>query len=360
LEEEDKFPDYAVYTTDEECDLSSASLDSNHSATGFKKESDTFWSTIDILNFKQPVDVVTKVLEANGYILNLENILACVDSLHFGIHGKEHKKNSNEETPKIKTFGFCISFQLPARKRIGVTLKRFYKEIKNYETELTRLRELAPKSDKSDPKEVSPEKLREEIMKLRQQNDGLKLKLDETAEKLAQAKKQQAYASKALASQNLLPENTRIATVRAIILEDGVIMMKSGRATINVPFPLVHGFPELGDRAIVRTVDGKATGAFFYESKLKPFDSSVATVVFASEGSAKIRDSGRRTWVLKAKNEVETAIIKCFRRGMKVMLFMCEGKIIKYEICQDFNEKIFEDIIQEAITSRQLKDSGVM
>ncbi|MEJ2443645.1 MAG: hypothetical protein P8Y42_09325 [Exilibacterium sp.] len=79
------------------------------------------------------MEVIETVLRVNGFSLNLENILACLDELKIGAT-VQLGNNFPGGTHAPKSFIPSVQFRLPQKVTIGPMLKKFYAEIESYES----------------------------------------------------------------------------------------------------------------------------------------------------------------------------------------------------------------------------------
>jgi hypothetical protein len=119
-------------------DLGSGRYDPDLSGADMDKTQDAFWTSFDRVLFLKPMEVITKVLEANGYVSNFENMLACLDSLAFGVKAKVVKAEA-EHIKSAEEFIHCIQFKMPSKHRLGDLLAKFYKEFESFESEFARV-----------------------------------------------------------------------------------------------------------------------------------------------------------------------------------------------------------------------------
>lgn len=337
-------------------DLAKASYALSLSSTGLEEKSQTFHVTLDKVIFKKPVDIITTVLDANGYSLNLENMLACFDELKLGVKAQLSGKAHGAALPVVKEFLPCLQFQLPTMGKIGPILKRFYQEVKAYESQIERLEQGT--QTKRSAKEKSPEQLQKEIDKLKSENSKLKAQVNELSARLALAAKSEANANKALEAQNIMPPNLRIATVREVNLQDRNLVLRSARSTYHLPMATVEHLPLQGDRCLLHIRDAKAISAFFFESQGRKFDIDLAKVLFVGPELCKLRDSHRQIHIFHAKNSRETAILSSLKRHSKVLIYSIDQCLIKIEKVEKLPAYKFLRKIQEQIALSQIREQA--
>ncbi len=338
-----------ILETEDQADLGKASLSLQLSSTGFDEERQEFHVSLDRALFKDPVTIISTVLEANGYVLNLENILASLDQFKFVPLAKVNQRSPH---PVAKSYLPCIKFQLPSKSQVGPTLRRFYDEIQHYEVAINELQQ-----QNTAPLRQSrrPDSHKEQVMKLEEENKVLKKEIDDLKLMLSRAVKSEATANKALASQNLLPNNIRLGIVRELIIEDRQILLKSGRTSIIVPMALSQVLPNVKDKCLVHYEKGIAIGCFFYETNgivLKPV---LSQIIVMDSQVCKVRDINRRTWCIVIKNEEEAKILKLLKKGDFLQLFIFDNQVLRFESMigqkRDFCAGVLESLTRRHISA---------
>ena len=94
-------------------DLAKIPLNKNLSAVDYDNDGKFFYMTVDKALFSNPVTTIKTVLDAHGFVANLENILSCLDSFTFSAHCRISNKNNDESNAKILDYLPCIRFELP-------------------------------------------------------------------------------------------------------------------------------------------------------------------------------------------------------------------------------------------------------
>jgi hypothetical protein len=340
-----------VITEEQKVDLSKAAYNENLSFTDLEEESNTFSVSIDRVLFKKLIEVAHTVLNAGGYLINLENTLAVLDSLVIGTRVKLATKDLGSECPVVKHHIPTLQMKLPTKNRIGTLLGLFYDEIKSYEAEIARLSGTVKKGDSQ--KQDSAE-LTKENKKLVQENEDLKAQLELLLQKNACYEKLNKDASRALAEQNMLAPSLRNAVVKEVNIKDRMIHLKSGRTSFMFPLALTTTIPVIGENCLVKIVDGNIRGAFFYEGQGGTMQPRLAEVIYVKDGICKIRDGNRYEYIQKAANEAERLVINTFKRGHKILAYFYEHELIRFSAIETVTQDIYAEKIQEAIVSQQL------
>ena len=282
---------------------------------------------------------------ANGYMTNLENLLACVDDFTLGV--KAQVRNGEQ----AKAFLPCVQFTLPKKSKVGPTLQKFYGEIESYESKIS---DLSKKPSSRGARTKSPEQLKEKIKELEDKNKELKAEIRDYKSQLSQMSKAEATANKALMNQNILPPNIRLASVRSIDLKERLIVLKSGRTNINFPMVLTGILPEIDEKCLVYIDQGRVRGGFCYEGQGKDIKPSRGEVVFSDSNVCKIRDPKRKIWRLEAKHEAERAMFAAMKRGDEVLMYMLDGQLIRLQDVEQTMAPNYEKGIMEEIAKYHL------
>jgi hypothetical protein len=342
-----------VITDETRADIDGAKWNKQLSYMGHNTQLDAFEGTIDKLIFKDLNDLVTKVLEANGYVLNIENMLACLDQFKIGVRTALNDNQEEGEGPiKIKHYMPCVQFFLPSKKSSGKLLSVFYREIEAYEAKITDLEKSKTRRPKSQADD--PLTLKRENQELRQEINALRHKIKELSRELHGMKRSNDQASRTIEVQKLLPPNIRTGSVRSIDLDKRSVLVKSGRTSINVLLKDLGGIPHLNAKCLVRIVEGQVTGAFLYEKPAEPFTKRIADVLFYSKEGLKVRDQLRNDWVVSAKKLEQMGIKEIFVRHERVLLKIHSTRLISIESLARVNEDLFTEITFEQIAKGQL------
>ncbi len=338
-----------------ECDLQEAEYDVRLSSAGRDDGRQLVYTTVDRVAFRAAPEIVDTVLDANGFALNLENVLAALDDLKIGYRVRMAKRQpSADETPVAESYVPALTLRLPTKNRVGPLLAKFYAEVDAYQAELARLREERGRAQGGQRKEV--DKLRRERDELAEQNKLLQQKLDDMTRELNLVKKAHADAAKALAAQHLLPAQVRTATVHEVDLTSRYVALKSGRKVFSVPLVALWVYPKAEDPCLVSIQDGEVIGVFFHEGAQSPPGTVLAEVLHVASGKVKIREDNRRTRVIDAQNPAEEALINQLRRGHRVLLFLHDNELIRFTPCTTTDPELFARAVQESIARWELSN----
>jgi len=349
-----------VFADKGETDLSRASLNGSLSAVDYDHENKFFYITIDKVMFTDPVSTIRTVLDAHGYIANLENILSCLDSFVFAAHARVPSGDAAEKgVTRIGDYLPCLRFELPQRNRVGSLLQSFYDEIARFEARVGDDR-TAPWSP--DPDLGRLKNLKAELAELRDENRELQEQVSLLTRQLSREQKSLSRASKALDSQRMLPDNARIGRVEKVDLKRRQVQVKCQRQVIDIPTHMLDRVPEYQARCLV-TLDAAGdapTGVvFFGDEQLADLENRTAELLYVDGDSFKARDSHRNEFQIRAVNELEAATIAGLRRGMQVVLSLADGFVVRFAVlgttlAGEFIHRIEERFIVHDIARNQL------
>ncbi|WP_163832368.1 hypothetical protein [Spartinivicinus ruber] len=344
-----------LITRNHEVDLSKAIYSTSLSSASIDDETQLFYITIDKVLYQHPVEVIEKVLHANGFSLNLENILACMDDFKIGTSVQLDNEFSKKGEPV--SFIHCIQFRLPQKSSVGPTLSKFYEEIESYESIIADLKDSQTSKGTFAKRE---DESRQKIQALEAENRSLKMQLSLLQSQLDNAVKLVEKANKTLESQNYLPSNVLRAEVREINIEDRMVIVKSGKTTINLPLFMCDILPEPGDCCLVHVEQGNTLGCFFFNKQRRPLQPQLAKVILVKNNLCKIRDENRNTWLIQAKNPVEYNFFRTLKNGDHLLIYLLDGKPLRFESLLRPNIKSYADSVQESIQKFQIERSEKM
>ncbi len=336
----------------DQADLSKAGYAPDLSYTALDEESDTFTVTVDRVHFRQPLEVVLAVLEANGYAANFENLLSCFDTMVHSVRIRANERSSGDLL-SARSFIPCISFQLPSKNKVGFLLKKFYAEIEAYELDIARLR--AGEQDEAGNKKQTREQMKRDLERLQNENARLQANIARLTEQLAHAMKSQAHVTKALESNNIIPPQLKPVLVREISLQERTITLKAGRTSYVLPIFFLQTMPKIGDPCFLNIKDDQIIDAYFYENPGVEFQKDMAEVLHVEGDSCKLRDSQRQIHIWTVKNPQEAEVFTRLRRGSKVILSSMDGVLVKLSLVVDQSTGYWTHIVQEKQTTFQLE-----
>ncbi len=342
-----------IFTPEHEVDLSKASYSTELSSASMDDETQSFQITIDKILYKHPVEVIETVLRVNGFSLNLENILACLDELKIGAT-VQLGNNFPGGAHAPKSFIPSVQFRLPQKVTIGPMLKKFYAEIESYESIIAEFK-TAPE-EKTNYREKERE-YREKVLTLGQENQQLQTEIKQLREQLHKTSQAEAAANRALEAKNILPSGVRLAMVREVNIDERMIILKSGPTTIYLPIMMCDIVPYTGDKCLVYIKQNNTLGSFFFDSKGIKIKPQLARVMMVKNSFCKIRTEDRNTWKLEAKNQAEFDVFQRLRKNDYLLLYLLNNQPLRFEELIKPDTPSYSDSIQEAIARFQVDTS---
>jgi len=350
----------AVISQQDDADLSSASFNSKFSAVDFDDEGKFFYMTMDKALFSDPVSTIRTVLDAHGFVPNLENILSCLDSFNFSIHTRVTDKDDAEISAfKVQEYLPCIRFELPQKNKVGDILKSFYDEIAKYESRTTNA---GKNTWPSDPELQKSKTLKAENIALKAEIKELREQVSALTYQLSIEQKSLSRASRALDSQRVLPDNAKICRVEHVDLKQRKVKVKCNRRVIEIPTHMLDRVPDYQARCLV-TFDEEEDlplGIIFFDNEeLEDLEKRTAELLYVKGNSFKARDSMRNEFQIKAVNPMEAATIASLERGMKVVIAISDGYVVRFSVLgakdtEQFKNHVHEQFIVHDIARNQL------
>lgn len=349
-----------VISDKEDADLSKANINKNLSVVDYDSDEKIFFITIDKILFSNPVSTIRSVLDAHGFVPNLENILSCLDSFSFSAYARIPDKDNPESAPiKINEYYPCIRFELPQKNKVGDILKSFYDEISKYESRTSdrnnpsRMPELELQKNKS---------LKAEIDKLKAINLGLSEQVSALTNQLSREQRSLSRASRALDSQRVLPDNAKICRVEHVDLKRRMVKVKCYRDVIDIPTHLLDRVPDFQSRCLITFDEGEnyPIGIIFFDNEeLGSLEKRTAELLYVEGDTFKARDSMRNEFQIKAVNDQEAETIKTLNRGMKVVISIADGYVVRFSVLgskmsDEFTSWVHEQFIAHDIARTQL------
>ena len=310
-----------VFVSKEEgCDLKNAEYAASLSHINLDEATKTFEATFDTVCYQTPLEIIKKVLVANGYVLNFENIIASLDSMKL-VHRVRFKSKKSEDAA---LFMPAVSFRLPGRQSDGELLGYFYDELTNYGEEAVKKEK---ESEKTKGKNKS--ELEKELAQQRSYTLELEDKIKSLKKEIEDLRANMKFIS--TDEGETLPEHLRVGVVKKVDLAGRVITVAFNKTTLKVPLKICYHKAKKDEPVLVSLLEGKADKVMFHESKRDPFDVRMAQVVYAENNRIKIRDSQRRTWVLPLYPNLDSKEDLSLKRGDRLIISLMEGNIARFE-----------------------------
>jgi hypothetical protein len=330
-------------------DLTTASLSSDLSTVDFNSDEKYFFITIDKVLFANPIETIRSVLDAHGFVSNLENILSCLDSLQLCIHAKVPDKEPPAGIVIVSEYLPCIRFEMPQKGKIGRVLQSFYDEFSKYENKIDSKTKV-PLGGESDALKVKS--LDKENKELGKMNVELKDRVSLLTQQLIREQTSLSRASRALDSQRMLPENTSICRVEDVNLKKRFIKVKVSRKLIEIPMQILDRVPERKARCIVTFDENNAIPVgvlFFDKQELRSIEKRIAKIVYVEGDSFKALDLERNEYQIKALNERERMSIKSLQRGMDIIISIANNYVVRFFSLGTNDSKFFADSVEEQL-----------
>ena len=338
-----------VISQKDAADLSKASINQDLSAVDYDKDEKYFYITIDRILFTNPISTIETVLDAHGFVPNLENILSCLDNFHFSIYGKCPGRGDKKAPTKVSEYIPCIRFELPRKNNVGVILQSFYDEISKYESKL---------SDKNktpwaaDPELKKNKDVYAELKRLKVSNEELQDQVSLLTEQLNREQKSLSRASRALDSQRVLPDNAKMCRVEKIDLKRRTVKVKCQREVFDIPTHMLDRIPDFQERCLIIVEDGQELPVgilFFTNEELARVEKRTAELLYVDKDRFKARDSLRNEFQIRAVNELEKETIKSLARGMKIVVSIVDGYVVHFSVFGSKNPAQFTARVQEQL-----------
>lgn len=331
-----------------DADLSRASISRDLSSVGYDHDEKFFYITLDKVMFSDPVTTIKTVLDAHGFVPNLENILSCLDSLVFAAYARVPARgNSDAASGRISEYFPCLRFELPQRNRIGTTLQSFYDEIAKYESKLSGEQDTPWVPD---PEAKKLKDLKAELAELREQNAQLQEQVSALTLQLSREQKSLSRAARALDSQRVLPENVKICKVEDVDLRRRMVKVSCHRNAFDVPTHILERVPPFQARCLIifdEDEDVPVGLVFLDREEPANVERRTAELLYVEGDSFKARDSKRNELQIRAVNDREAQTIRQLRRGMKVVVSMSEGYVVRFSVLAATEAGEFTSHIQE-------------
>ncbi len=339
-----------VISQSSEANLSKASLNLDLSAVEYETNQKFFYVTIDKVLFSNPVTTICTVLEAHGFVANLENILSCLDSFVFSIRAKATENPSSNSTElDVSEYLPCVRFELPEKNRIGTILQSFYNEIARHQSQKYGP-ELLQKGHSEELK--SNKSLAKVVEKLTSENKSLMQQVSLLTDQLIAEKMAASQAAIANNSSDLLPANTKICRVEHVDLKRRIVKVKSLKKLIDIPTHMLDRVPSFKSRCLITfdEDDNIPIGILFFDNaEMANLEKRTADLLYVEDDTFKARDSKRNDFQIMAVNPMEQATIKSLRRGMKILISVVDGYIVRFSVLPGTDTSVYKRGIQEQL-----------
>ena len=352
MDDKTKQKSAGLFTTAEDIDLSEAAIGPDLSKVWFDEESGTIAVSIDRLVFDDLTEVASRYLEPNGYSLNLENVLAVIDSMRLGVFATIGSKHLPDGKPVGKRIMPALYMRLPKKNNVGKVLRSFYDEVGRYEAELARLQLVESKSRQSVDPSIKDESARKVIENLRVENLTLRSDLERIQKKLLSLENLFRENVQATNSGDM-PAGAKNCVVRSVRVQEGAVLLKADETQFTIPLRKLEGTPVAGARAVAFYEGGVARSVWVYDPAPEPFYCQVAQVISVEGRKIKIRFPNRKERIIALLSDQEPPA-----QGGKILCKFSGAHLVSMTSVEIDNGGKIADLLFEEQTINQLKDVG--
>lgn len=330
-----------VHLSDESVDVSAASWDQSLSQVIVDESTGELCASIDRMIFESPTEIGVRFLEPHGFNLNLENLLACLDSMRVGVIAKVTGSKRADGKENAKKIAPAMYMRLPVRTAKGPLLSRFYEEISKYEAELTRLQQYEAQSRRAMQAAVKDDSGRAAVLQLQRDNELLREEVERLSRKVGQLTA--AIESVPIHSaQSTLPPGVRLSTVRQVKEQDNLVFINGESGQYTFPLSRLNGTPNVGSRALALHEGGVVRSVWVFDPTPRPFQWNLAEVLFSDGGRIKVRTIDRSELVLETKDQQAVA------RGDQILLQTSGDTVIAWHnFVSTRNSEIANQVYEE-------------
>jgi hypothetical protein len=338
-----------LFVDAKDVDVRNASIDPSLSKVWSDDATGELAVSLERVLFDGLLDISARFLEPHGFSLNLENLLAIVDSMRLGVFATTSSKPASDGRLIAKKLMPILFMHLPRKNKIGPLLQRFYDEIGRYETELARLQDVESKSKKAMESAIRDESGRKTAELLRLENEALREELSKMGKRLAMAE-DALRAVPTSSADNQLPVGVRSGVVRAVRPSEGNVLIKSGDNQYSVPLKTLGGLPTINARALAFHEGGVLRSVWIFDPKPEPFTTILAEVVAVDGRRAKLRFADRREQIVTLSGKDHGV-----RVSVSVLATFARGQLIDLAAVTDGDISNVADAVYDKQTKRQLE-----
>lgn len=339
-----------VYINANDIDVTDAALDPSLSKVWTDETTGEIAVSVERVLFDSLLDVAARYLEPNGFSLNLENLLATIDSMRLCVFASKASKRGPDGRDVAKKLIPGVFMHLPRVKTVGPLLTRFYDEIGRYERELARLQDVEAKARKLAEASVKDESGKATLDALRAENQGLREELTKMSQRLARAQE----ALKTIPTDtpdDALPSGVKPCVIRAVRLAEGVVLLKSGDQQFTCALKKLGGVPALNARGLSYYEGGVLKSVLVFDPAPKPFTFQLAEVMAVEGRKIKVRYSDRREGLLTLAADQEIPA-----SGVKIIAKLADGFLVDVVPIAIASDSVISDRIFDEQTKRQLDE----
>ena len=341
-----------IYTTEESCDLSHATYDPSLSKVEFDAEKKSFVIGLDKVLFRTPFEVIGALLESQSFVVNFENLVACLDALRFGVIAEA--KPSKDGPDAVKKFMPCMTLGLPQKSQQGQMLQMFYEEISRDEAALAIYEGKADNSHQTDNKQ---DEAKRQIEALSIENAALKKRLRELTQDIQLLQSLERSMRQSMNEEARLPGHTKKYSVKSINLDARTVELRDGRHQFVVPTYTVFSPLVAGDDCLAINGPNQSIQVSSLNPQRKKFLWRRATIVGFDGKTLQLKIGRNNDIALKAADVQESQLFRKLNAKQEVLL-ATYGKVV-YQV-SEIQENMDVDIVatvHEAIAMQQLRQS---
>ena len=338
-----------LFVDAKDVDVRNASIDPSLSKVWSDDATGELAVSLERVLFDGLLDISARFLEPHGFSLNLENLLAIIDSMRLGVFATTSSKPASDGRLVAKKLMPILFMHLPRKNKIGPLLQRFYDEIGRYETELGRLQDMESKSKKAMESAIRDESGRKTAELLRHENQSLREELAKMGKRLAMAEGALRSVPSSSAD-NQIPVGVKSCVVRAVRPSEGNVLIKSGDNQYSVPLKSLGGLPTINARALAFHEGGVLRSVWVFDPKPEPFTMLLADVVAIDGRRAKLRFADRREQIVTLTGNDHGIIV-----GGSVSATFAKGQLIDLVAVTEGELSNVADSMYDKQTKRQLE-----
>lgn len=339
---------HGVHVSDETVDVSAASWDESLSQVIVDEAVGELCASVDRMLFESPAQIGVRFLEPHGFNLNLENLLACLDSMRVGVIAKTSGSKRADGKAVAKKIAPAMYMKLPNRSSKGPLLSRFYDEIGKYEAELTRLQQYEAQSRRAMQAAVKDDSGKSAIMQLQRDNELLR----EEVEKLSRRVGQLTTAMESVpihSHQSTLPPGVKISTIRQIKEQDNLVYIKGESGQYSFPLHKLNGTPTVGARALAMHEGGVVRAVWVFDPQPRAFTWNVAEVLYSDGTRIKARTADRSEMVFDLGQGQKVI------RGEHILLQTSGDTVIAWHVMNQNDNAMIADKVYEEQTKLTIR-----
>jgi len=338
-----------VHVDEKSVDVENASWDQSLSKVWTDPLTGELCASVDRILFESPLSVAIKFMEPQGFQLNLENILACLDSMKFSIITKPDLNKDKSGRFPTRKIAPSLYMRLPQKTAKGPLLNRFYDEISRYESELSRLQQYEAQSRRVVQEAIKDDTGKSALIQLQKDNQSLREEIERLSRKvshLASTINSVPIASK----ETLLPAGARLTQVRQVTPEKNIVHFKSDSGQYSYPLSLLNGTPQVGARAISMHEGGQIRGVFVIDPTPTPFTFLPAEVLVSDGSRIKVRTNNRADYIFDCDSSRSTP-----QTGQSVLLVISGTLVLDWSHLMDSALTHLIDSVYDRQTTSQIR-----